>query len=367
VSTVGAYTGITFDFGYISKDMGNGHGFQPYDCVVECNDHTLLEIYEYLKYVTRSGSTETLNGVIGEYYTGCGDVRFAYDNEAVGTFVEGELVTGTGETYGHLVSLLDNGTTGTMVLRNVHGTFTDNMSLTGATNGATALVNGTVTSITPQKQAPFGSFAGGTFFGARGVWLDHVAAADANNYQLIDSLGVTQNPSTSIAITVNGLVSGDKVSMFRTLGNTEVIDKSVYTSHASSNTADLGTFTVTTTIDTDTPTSGTLRVVDRSSSGLIVSEHVYSYSSWSGSTFYLDGETLVQTYDSYDTAYVPYIDQEATGTTASVNIKYSTDRYVVTRVRKKGIIPFTVQGQITSSNLTVTVIRTDDTIFNPTS
>ena len=366
-ATVGAYAGFTFDFGYVSKNLSNGNGAQPYDVVVECNNHTLLEIYEYLKYVTRSGSTDTLNGVNGEYYTGVGDVRFAYNNEAVGAFVEGELITGTGGAYGYLVSLLDSGTTGTMVLRNVHGAFTNTMSLLGATNGATANVNGTVTSITPQKQAPFGSYAGGTFFGARGVWLDHVASTDANNYQLIDSLGATQQPPTSIAIVVSGLEVGDKVAMFRTLGNTEVIDKSVYTSDASANVSGSSSFTVSTAIESDTPATGRLRVVDRSSSGLVISEQAYSYSSWTGSVFTLTGGNLTQTYDNYDTAYVPLIDQEATGTTASVNIVHLADRYVVTRVRKKGIIPFTVQGQITSSGLTVTVIRTDDTIFNPPS
>ena len=183
--------------------------------VIECNNHTLLEIYEYLKYVTRTGSSTVLNGVNGEYYTGCGDVRFAYNNES-GTFVESELITGTGGAYGYLVSLLDSGTTGTMVLRNVHGTFTNTMSLTGAS--ATANVNGSVTTITPQKQAPFGTCAGGTFFGARGVCLDHVAGDDANNYQLVDSLGVTQQPPASIAISVSGLAEGDKVAMFRTTG-----------------------------------------------------------------------------------------------------------------------------------------------------
>lgn len=43
-------------------------------------------------------------------------------------------------------------------------------------------------------QAPFGTFAGGQFFGARGVYLKNVPAVDVNNYQLVDSTGTTQIP-----------------------------------------------------------------------------------------------------------------------------------------------------------------------------
>jgi len=362
-ATVGAYAGITFDFGYASKNLSNGNGAQPYDVIVECNNHTLLEIYEYLKYVTRTGSSTTLNSVNGEYYTGCGDVRFAYNNESVGAFVEGELITGTGGAYGYLVSLLDSGTTGTMVLRNVHGTFTNTMIITGATNGATANVNGSVTTITPQKQAPFGTYAGGTFFGARGVWLDHVAGADANNYQLVDSLGVTQQPPASIAITVTGLVEGDKVAMFRTTGDNETLNKTMYTSDASANTTTNLAFVVTSAIESDTPATGKIRVVDRDASGNILGEQTYAYSGWSGTTFTLT-EALTATYNGDDTVYVPYLDTTvpALADSVSVSVSYVSDRYVVTRVRHKGIVPFAVKGQVKSTGLSVTAIRTEDTI-----
>lgn len=359
--TVGAYTGFTFTFGYASKDIGNGAGLRPYDCVVECNFHTILEVYEYLKYVTRTASGTTLNGVNGEFYTAVGDVRFDYDTEAVSNFSQTERINGTGGTYGYLVSLLDNGTTGTLVLRNVHGTFVDNMALTGVTTGTTALVNGAVTTITASKQAPFGTYAGGRFFGARGVWLDHVATADVTKYQLIDSTGTTQSPP-SVLISVSGVEIGDRVSVFRTTGANETIDKLMYTSHNTSNTSGSGTFVVTTSIASDTPLpTGVLRVVDRDASGNILSEVSYAYTGWTGSTFTLSG-TLSATYDNQDTAYVPFIDRTATATTESVNVTYNSDRYVVTRVRKKGIVPFTLAGQVTAAGLPVSAIRTVDTI-----
>lgn len=64
---------------------------------------------------------------------------------------------------------------------------------------------------TQVKAAPFGTFAGGKFFGARGVWIEDYDADDANNFQLIDSAGVTQTPPNVISVKVTGVVAGDRV------------------------------------------------------------------------------------------------------------------------------------------------------------
>ena len=213
-STVGAYSGFTFTFGYASKDLGNGNGPRPYDCVVECNSHTIKEIYEYLKYVTRTGSSTTLNGVNGEYYTGVGDIRFTYSGASGGSgyFTETSAITDTTTSAtGYIVSETHSGATGTLVVRNTHGTFANGDTI--SSGGVTATINSNPSIIDKSKQAPFGTFAGGKFFGARGVWLDHVAAADANNYQLIDSTGTTQIPPSTVAttITVKDLATGSVI------------------------------------------------------------------------------------------------------------------------------------------------------------
>ena len=364
---VAAYTGFTFTFGHASKDLANGNNAQPYDCVIDCNNHTISEVYEYLKYATRSGSSTTLNGVQGEFYIAVGDIRFDYDHETGSNFSEGEQINGTGGVYGHLVSLIDNGDTGTMVLRNIHGVFIDNMNLTGLTTNTTAQVNGTVDTITPQKQSPFGSLAGGKFFGARGVWLENVAAVDANNYQLIDSTGTTQAPPSSIYITVSGLEIGDVVSVFRTTGNNKIINKTYLTSHASSNTSGSTSFTIIEDIPSDTPESGVIRIVDTSEN----SEKRYSYTSYLGKVF--SGITklfgtldagLDQDYVSDDTAYVPYVDTIAGSAIVSVAITFSEVRYIYANVRHKGIVPFDVKGTITSTGYSLTAIRTTDSIVS---
>lgn len=67
---------------------------------------------------------------------------------------------------------------------------------------------------TEVKQAPFGTFAGGKFFGARGIWIEDYDANDAKNFQLIDASGATQIPPNVVPVKVTGVVAGDRVAVF---------------------------------------------------------------------------------------------------------------------------------------------------------
>ena len=67
------------------------------------------------------------------------------------------------------------------------------------------------TGYTEVKAAPFGTFAGGKFFGARGAWIENYDTADAKNFQLIDAAGATQIPPNVVPIKVTGVVAGDRV------------------------------------------------------------------------------------------------------------------------------------------------------------
>jgi hypothetical protein len=44
---------------------------------------------------------------------------------------------------------------------------------------------------------------------------------------------------------------------------------------------------------------------------------------------------------------------------------YSADRYVLVVVRRAGSIPFKVTGQVTTTGLSVTAVRTNDSIYHP--
>lgn len=64
------------------------------------------------------------------------------------------------------------------------------------------------------KQSPFGSKAGATFFGARGVFISGMASADVQNFSLIDANGSVQVPPNTQSITVSNLESGYAVGVY---------------------------------------------------------------------------------------------------------------------------------------------------------
>jgi len=359
---VAGYTDITLTFASTSQDLGNGNGSAPYDCTIDCNTRPLDEVYEYLKYITAKEYTGTLNGTTGNQYQAVGDIYLAYDTQT-GNFSQGGLLTGaTSGATGYIVADHDSGASGFLCLRQVKGIFQNNESITDETAGA-ALVNGNAESIPRVEAAPFGTLAGGKFFAARGVWIYNMDASDANNYELIDSTGTRQIPPATVSITVSNTASGDRVSIFETTGSgSEEIDKEQYSSHATNNSSASTSYEVaaSTPIQSDTPTTGSLRIVDSSTR----TEERIAYTSWTGNVFTLTSSHSGG-YDSTDFAYVPYIDEQATSDSVSKSITYTADRNVVTRVRIVGMLPYSVPGKITSSGLSVTVIRTTDSNYTP--
>ena len=191
------------------------------------------------------------------------------------------------------------------------------------------------------KAAPFGTFAGGKFFGARGVWVDNIS--DPNNRELIDAAGATHTPPNAITVSVTGVVSGDRVLVARSSAG--VVNKSQFT--ISSTTSN--SITPTVAIGGDIPSSGTIRIGDTQ----------YTYTG-KGSAF--TGVTPDPTGQTGG-FYVPLIDSAASGTSiASGSMIYASDFDIIARVRKKGILPFENTGTVTSAGLTVAAIRTADNI-----
>lgn len=63
-------------------------------------------------------------------------------------------------------------------------------------------------------QAPFGTYAGGKFFGTRGIWLKNVPSIDHNNYQLLDSNNVSVQPVFNATLTLTNLRTGSEVRVY---------------------------------------------------------------------------------------------------------------------------------------------------------
>lgn len=281
-SSGASVTGITLGYTGYTADINDDGADESYDTQIDCGGNTLLDTYRYLKYLTRRGSTTTVDGVQGQIYK----------------------IAGSGYT--------------------------------------------------PVKQAPFGSFAGGVLFGARGVLLTNMAVADANSYILIDSSGTTRQPPATVGVEVNAIADLDRVAVFRLTAAAGSIATAEYTTAASGNASGSGTVTVTTAITADTPASGSIRL---GSDG-----KRYAYASYTGSVFTLTG-TLAETRNSTN-CFVPFIDaQSSSQTVLSKSIKYQGSVIpVLVRVRQKGILPFEVESSITSAGMAVSAIRTTDSV-----
>ena len=361
--------GITITFsGAITQDLSNGNGSRPYDVTVDCNSNSLAIVYERLKYITRRGETSDIDTgttgltITGEEYIAVGEQYFTI-TAGTGSLTEGNTVTG--DTSSASATIVSNHSDTAIVVSDITGTFSDTEGITEGSNTATITA---IETILPAKTSPFGTFAGGKFFGARGVWLANVPGSEASNYQLIDSAGVEQVPPTTIAIEVTGLVSGDRVTIFESTGSGSTsVNKSQFTSGVG-NTQGASSFVVNATIPNDTPSSGYIRVVD-AGDNTINRETRYQYDSWSGTTFTLNvSNTLDRAYDNgVDTAYVGYIDTTSGGTSVSTSVQYVSNHYVVASVRQyagagSSILPFRITGEITTSGYSTTAIRTSDDI-----
>ena len=205
-----AANGITINYaGPYTADINDDATNESYSIQINCNSNPLSYVYEYLKYITRRGSTTpTLNGLTPEQYIGIG-VRLDYASET-GTVNIGAEVTGS--TSGATGFITNKNTSGTYAtLNNVQGEFvaTENVTI-----GGNSLNNITVTSITSPKQSPLGTFAGGRFFGAPGVYLTNVAGADLNNYEVVADDGVTYAEPIQVTFTLSGVQTDSEIRIY---------------------------------------------------------------------------------------------------------------------------------------------------------
>lgn len=200
--------------------------------------------------------------------------------------------------------------------------------------------------------SPLGTFAGGRFFGARSIFFKNLHADDAQNFQLIDKAGTTRYPPNYQSFAVNGVESGDRVAVY--LAAAGKVDKAQYSLDGAN---PLNTITVSGSIPNDTPATGTIIVVDDDNT-----EIAYAYSAWSGSDFTVT--IAADVYSGTEKAYVPYIYAEATGTSVTeTSTIYVSDRNVICKVRKAGILPFVTTGVYSETGYSATAIRTTDSIY----
>jgi len=282
-------------------DIDDDGTTEGYGVTIDCNQNPLTEVYEWLKYVTRNGNSSAISAEDaseGEQYEGA-TVFLKYSGTVSGGTIDEQedvLQANTGATG---IVLSHDTTKKEILLRNSRGTFNTSDTITSQDAGAgTVTANTTATTFTPSKQSPFGTFAGGTFFGARGIVLTDYHTDDANSFQLTDSLGTVRKRPQSYTITITNLTqngaesvaTSDRVAAFRLTGAGGSVNKTEYSGTAQS--AGATTVIVGEAITTNTPgksTGGVLRIRDNDAAN---QEYRLRYDSWDTSTFTLSNTNL---------------------------------------------------------------------------
>jgi hypothetical protein len=285
----------------ITKDLNNGAGAQPYNVIIDCGADSVAKLYEYCKALARRTETQY-------------DTFPVYDGANI-SIIDGEQYQAARSTYAQV------------------------------------------------KPSPLGIFAGGKFFGARGVWIENMAFADIKNYSLIDANGATQNPPNVQSFTVSSLIVGSQVLIAKTTGDNYDIQKSQYTMVNQG--SGVGYVQVNELIPDDTPSNETIRV--RYNVGLDnEGEDIYTVTSLdkAAKKFMISG-TTARAYTTDDRAYAPYMDRTAAGTSETTTVIYVSDRFIRLDVRKAAYLPFKTKGTFSSTGYPVSAIMTDDPIYSP--
>jgi len=365
--------------GYNAMDVDNNGSNEYYYSKwnIDTGTYDINDYYEYMKYLTRDGSAATLYGLNGELFRGITH-QVAYTS-LTGTFDDSYVVSWSGTNTGTGQIIADDGsaTMWIQVLTGVAPTTSDSLSQTSP--DAASATAGTVTERTISK--PFcGQSTGSAIIGGYGVGID---STDLSANDKLTHLGnAVVQPPNNVTNTVGGLISGeDRVlvapwngSSTDTNGDPAITKDqlSLATALSANNITEV---VVTEAIPSHTPSSGYLRVTD--DDGYERRLH-YSAVNTTSKTFTIDttdgnedfgGAQGSGTYQASiaNDIYLAYIDEEASATTAtftSVHAVGAGAMNLVVVVRDGGTTPikqFISSWTQTSSNQTITAIRTSDT------
>jgi len=302
--------GYSFVSGVTNLDIDNDGTDEHYGIVVNCNNNTLAETYEWLKFICSYNQAETHPveqafedsisqvNIYGEEYIG-GTAYFGYSGGtgAYATKEEGVgLTQQTSLATGYIIA--HDTANDVILLRNTRGTWNDSDTIDADDDSDTFTPDesgGFAASVT----SPFGTFAGGTFFGARGVIIENWVTADENKFILTDIEGATAERPTSVVITVSNVhgnavteTDSDLVAVYLLDGSGGDIDKDLLTCDGSEVVGD-GTLD-TSNIPDWVPSSGRLLFTDVSAN----EEYVIAYSAWDGATDQFTLDKITPTLDS---------------------------------------------------------------------
>ena len=405
-------------------DIGDGIP-GDYAITVDCTGYTsLLEVYEKFKYDFRRGNTTTFNGVEGEEFVGL-SLSISYTESVAFTTIGQTITGGTSGATGILAAV--DSTTKVLYLHNVKGSFTATETVTGSSEGTgTNITTGTVALNKQCPFASFAGgtmfgAAGVRFINIPSgyansyfqVSLNGVSHSEPNQRTITvnsvvagDRILLTRRTGTSVleaeynlsgahsaggsTVTIAEAIAADKPAVgalhFSNIDGTD--DRYRYASWTGS-VFTLDSYTSLTcdagasgTVLTDTDgafnsktikpgdpirnvTDGSVAyVISKDSDTQLTTTQLTGGSNnlWDSDSYEIN--TLISAYANGDDIYVPYLSLEAESTSAAVTVQYVSNRDVTLRVRKKGILPFGQDTTFQDANLTLSAIRTTDSIVN---
>lgn len=358
-ATVATWNTITNTEGYRGLDVDNNGVDENYYSEWDRDVYSINQLYERTKWLTQcaSGTTATtanatLYGIAGNIFRG---VTHEIDIDTpTGTFNAVEPVSWSGGT-GQMLAI-DSPTAGTkMWIQLLTGVApTDNEVITGGTSSATCAVNITVTTKTTSSEF-IGQSTGSSIIGAFGIGIEPTDLTA--NDKVTDLTGATITPPNYVNFSVTGTVAGeDRILVAPESGG--MIEYSQLTLASGVTVGSSTTAVVNEAIPTDTPASGTIRIFNGNTF------FRQPYTSWSGSTFTLDG-TALDTASASANTFISYIDSLSDGTnnTTRFTAVYTSDRPLYVRVRDGGASPIkTYESTATlgSAGGSSSVIRTGD-------
>lgn len=350
--TIAGWNTITNTEGYRPIDVDGDGSVEHYYSEWDKDIYTINQLYERTKWLTRRGTSSTLYGLDGNVFRGITH-DITVDNPT-GTFVEPESVSWTGGT-GQLLAINSTTAPTRMWIQLLTGVApTDGQTITG-NGGATCDVDTTVIERTVPTPF-FGVSTGSAIIGGYGVGVEAADLGASDSVFDLDNNQVT--PPNNVTFTVSNLVIGDQVLVAPEDGSGG-LDRDQLSLNTTLNGAAETAVVVTTTIPSDTPTSGTIRVVLDSGTARQV-----SYTSFTGSTFTIPSTDFSggNAATAGNDVYISYIDKTATSTSESFTVVYNADRDLFIRVRNGSIPikPFETTGTLGTAGGSSTTIRTSD-------
>lgn len=340
-----------------------------------------------LGFTTLAGGTPTLGTTVIGGTSGAKGRLLGFDsansNVVVstesGTYLSGETLTfGSGQTANAsgspvgqatgggaatLLAIDDNGLTGTVWVQLIKGTPPSNDTVCYREDNMNNVltVDTTINPVRTRTLSPafLGTSTGSAIIGAFGIGINPTVLN--NTDQLFDLANSAITPPNSVTFTVSGLVAGDRVLVGPESGGELQVNQ--FGLNAALTTNNVTSITIDTTIPSDTPASGTIRVFDNDG----VARRL-EYSGYTGATFTItttDGNEDFGTVnaDAANDVFISYIDDASAGVSKSFTSVYSSDRALFIRVRDGGASPiktFETTGTLGSAGGSSTAIRTSD-------